>query len=163
MKKTVLFGAIVALGLGTVGCSSDDSNSSQQYKNDIQGEWVEVITLFLDEDRKIIAEELATDNEGCGFDEVEFKGYKLISKSPFKSGEGADCQVDIEENEFTLAGRAITIKIQGEEEEVEVLTSTIVEVSASTLTIEYKDVKDDFPERVVYIQTKHRKKGTLSE
>jgi len=163
MKKTVLFGAIVALGLGTVGCSSDDSNSSQQYKNDIQGEWVEVITLFLDEDRKIIAEEIATDNEGCGFDEVEIKGYKLISKSPFKSGEGADCQVEIEENEFTLAGRVITVKTQGEEEEVEVLTSTIVEVSASTLTIEYKDVNDDFPERVAYIQTKHRKKGTLSE
>lgn len=159
MKKTLLFAALAVLGLGAVGCSSDDS-SSKQYHNEIQGEWVEVKTLFLDKDRKVIAEEIATDNEGCGFDEVEFKGNTLINKSPFRLGEGADCQVETEEIEFTLSGRIITVQIQ-EEEEIEEIKSTIIEVSASTLTIESSDIDGDFPDEVKYIQIKHSKKVTL--
>ncbi|QQU05133.1 hypothetical protein [Myroides odoratus] len=159
MKKTLLFAALAVLGLGAVGCSSDDS-SSKQYHNEIQGEWVEVKTLFLDKDRKVIAEEIATDNEGCGFDEVEFKGNILISKSPFRLEEGADCRVETEEIEFTLSGRIMTVQIQGEEE-IEEIKSTIIEVSASTLTIESSDIDGDFPDEVKYIQTKHSKKVPL--
>lgn len=159
MKKTLLFAALAVLGLGAVGCSSDDS-SSKQYHNEIQGEWIEVKTLFLDKDRKIIAEEIATDNEGCGFDEVEFTGNTLISKSPFRLGEGADCRVETEEIEFTLSGRIITVQIQGEEE-IEEIKSTIIEVSASTLTIESSDIDGDFPDEVKFIQVKHSKKVTL--
>ncbi|MDM1044642.1 lipocalin family protein [Myroides sp. 1354] len=158
MKKTLLIAAFVALGIGTISCSSDDSNS-HNYKKDIQGEWVEVETLYLNEDRKVIAREEATDNDGCGFDEVEFNNTTFFSRSPFKLSEEANCQVDIEESTYTLSERTITFTIV-DGEEIEFKKSTIINVDDSTLTIEYNAGPDDFVEGVTYVQTKHKKKGS---
>ncbi|WP_158963532.1 hypothetical protein [Myroides fluvii] len=162
MRKKILAVALVALGLSTVSCSSDDSSSSKQYKKEIQGEWIEVETLYLDENRRVVSTEKASDNEGCGFDEVEFKENKMIVKMPFRSVKDANCHVELIENRFTLTDRTILVQIKNEEE-IELIKNKIIQVDESTLVLEYANTGDESQEGITYVQTKHTKKQIAQE
>lgn len=156
MKKLILFVTAVALGLGTVACSSDD-NSSNSYKDDIQGEWKEEIIRYLDKSKKVIEDEV-DDNDGCGTDEVEFKGDKAIVTYYSKNYITKLCESDKEERTFEINGETISVILTEEGETIR-QSSRIVTLTKTKLVIETKqDIEQEDPSDVFYVQVEYRRK-----
>lgn len=154
MKKLILFVAAVTLGLGTVSCSSDDNSSST--KDDLQGQWLEVRTFYLDKDKKILKEEQAY-NEGCGVDEIEFKGGFVIQTSFYKDYLTKECKSEVDRDEYKLSGKTISIDYK-EDGEVFTAKSEIVELTSAKLVLEGKeDIKESLSP-VVYYRIEYIKK-----
>jgi hypothetical protein len=156
MKKIFLFVAVAALGLGTVACSSDD-NSSPNYQNDILGEWKEVKTTYLDKDRKVVDEETASTNDGCGVDEIEFKSNTILFKFPFKTFDTKECKVDMDEDTYTISGKTITSVYFDGDERIENKIE-IIELTKTKLVLESSDIEEEFEDGTVYIRTEYSKK-----
>lgn len=155
MKKLILFVTAVALGLGTVACSSDD-NSSSKTKDSLQGQWLEVRTFSLDKDKNIIEEEKAH-NDGCGVDEMEFKGDVVIQTSFYKDYLTKECKSEVDRDEYKLSGKTISVEYR-EEGEVFTAKSEIVELTSAKLILESKEDFEDSTSPVVYYRTEYIKK-----
>ncbi|WP_158963528.1 lipocalin-like domain-containing protein [Myroides fluvii] len=133
MRKFFLLTVVAVLGLATVGCSSDDSGSSK-FDKSIQGVWKESRIIYLDKNMKVIDEEHAYD-EGCGFDEIEFKGSTMFVRAFFKTIKG--CDKDEDQQEFSIKGDRIYIK--GTKE-----SARIIEITNKKLVIEGEYLGSDY-------------------
>ncbi|MGQ8868844.1 lipocalin family protein [Myroides sp. TSA_177.3] len=120
MKKLFLLAVVAVLGLTSVGCTSDD-NSSSNFDTDIQGVWKESRVLFLDKNDKVI-DEYESEDEGCGLDELEFKGKDLISRSFFM--DGTDCEKEEEKVTYYIKGNMLYSNETKESTEIIELTAT---------------------------------------
>ncbi|MDM1398065.1 lipocalin family protein [Myroides odoratimimus] len=143
------------MGGSTLACSSDDNSSTPDYKTSIQGTWKDSKTIFLDKDKKVIGEELASDNNGCGIDEREFKGDVANFKYYYKKivGNTSECVTDEFTDKFEIKGNKISfIDEEGEIEEYE-----ITELNKSKLVIlDLEEVTESevegYPKGTVYIK-----------
>ncbi|MDR0196405.1 MAG: hypothetical protein LBI73_14895 [Myroides sp.] len=133
MKKIFLFAVMAVMGVSALACSSDDNNNgTPDYKAEIQGTWKDSKTIFLDKDKKVIGEKPASDNNGCGINEMEFKGDVWTSKYSYKyiMGDINECRTDTSSNKFVIVGSKISITNEEDIEEYE-----ITEVSKSKLVL----------------------------
>jgi hypothetical protein len=132
MRKLFLVAVVAVLGLASVGCSSDD-NSSSNFDTTIQGVWKESRTLYLDKNDKVIDEDEAYD-EGCGLNELEFKGKDLISRSFFMAETGCDK----EELKVTYAIKGNMLYSNETKESAE-----IIELTATKLVVVGEIIMDE--------------------
>jgi len=144
MKKIFLFASVAILGLASVGCTSDDSNSSQ-FDKDIQGVWIESRTLYLDDNNKVIDEDKAYD-EGCGLNELEFKGKTIISRSFYLDEMG--CEADEFQSTFYIKGDMLYARETNESTKIVELTATKLVIVGEILTDEDVPVIGAFGETV---------------
>ncbi|MFD0700089.1 lipocalin-like domain-containing protein [Myroides pelagicus] len=125
---------MAVMGVSVLACSSDDnSNGTPDYKTEIQGTWKDSKIIFLDKDKKVIGEQPASNNDGCGNDELEFKGDVWTSKYSYKyiNGDINECRTETSSNKFVITGSKISITDEeGYNEEYE-----ITEVSKSKLVL----------------------------
>jgi|GEM_PF-4004978 len=156
MKKLIVFVTAVTFGLGTVACSSDD-NASNSYKDDLQGAWKEAKIFYLDKDKKVISEEF-DDNDGCGSDEIEFKGNMAFATYFYKDYLTKECESEKESTEYSLEGNTISV-ILTEDGETYRHSSTITTLNKTKLVIETKqDIEEESSDEVVYVQIEYNRK-----
>jgi len=163
MKKIFLFAAMAVMGGSTLACSSDDNSSTPDYKTSIQGTWKDSKTIFLDKDKKVIGDRPASNNDGCGIDEREFKGDIVNYTSYYKKtvGNTSECVTSRNTDKFVIAGSKISIiDEEGDMEEFE-----ITELNKSKLVIlDLEEVTESvvegegYPKGTVYIKTEYVRK-----
>ncbi|MFM9403422.1 lipocalin family protein [Myroides odoratimimus] len=166
MKKIFLFTVMTVMGVSTMACSSDDNSSTPDYKSSIQGIWVDSKTVYLDKDRKVLGEELADNNDGCGFGEREFKGDVATFKYPYRYIVGSinECRNDEGTDKYEIKGNKIIIESK-DGDEIDVEEVEIVELTSKKLVIldlekvtESGAEGEGWPKGTVYIQSEYVKK-----
>lgn len=160
MKKIYLFAAMAVMGVSTLACSSDDNSSTPEkanYQEAIQGDWKSSKIIYLDKDRKVISEEAASNNEGCGVDERAYVGDVVTYTFNFKDGKG-ECDSDEMIEKFAIDGSKITYTYE-EDGIVEVIDEEIISLTKTKLLlldldeIEASSAKEEgWPEGTTYIQ-----------
>ncbi|MCS4238585.1 hypothetical protein M2306_001176 [Myroides gitamensis] len=144
MRKLFLVAVVAVLGLASVGCSSDD-NSSSNFDTAIQGVWKESRTLYLDKNDKVIDEDEAYD-EGCGLNELEFKGKDLISRSFFMDETG--CDKEELKITYSIKGNMLYSNETKESTEIIELTATKLVIVGEIITDEDMPIIGTFGKEV---------------
>ena len=139
MKKIILFAAVAVMGLGTWACSSDDNSSTPEkpnYQEAIQGSWKESKIYYLDKDRKVVGEEQAFDNDGCGVDEYTYKDnvVTLLSNYRYIVGDVNECRSGNMIELFSIDGNKITNTYE-EDGITEITTFEIVTLTEKKLVL----------------------------
>lgn len=164
MKKIFLFAVMVVMAVGTLACSSDDnSNGTPDYKTAIQGTWKDSKTIFLDKDKNVIGEKPASNNDGCGIDEREFKGDIVNFTYYYKAivGDTRECVTSRNFDKFVIAGNKITFTDEegdSEEHEItELIKSKLVTISLEEVT-ESVIEGEGYPKGTTFLKFEYEKK-----
>ena len=169
MKKIILFAAVAVMGLGTWACSSDDNSSNPikpTYQEAIQGTWKESKLYFLDKDRKVLKEEQASDNDGCGVDVHTFNGevYTVISNYRVIYGDVNECRTEDIIEKFSIDGNKLT-STYIEDDIEEVTEMEIVSVTETKLILmdldeveESSAIEEGWPKGTRFLQMEFTKK-----
>lgn len=120
MKRFFLLTVALVLGLSTVGCSSDDNGSAlNEVEQKLQGVWTMSKVIYLDKDKKVLAEEFAED-WGCGLEKMEFKEREMIAYSYDLVNN--ECEEEITKVNYVVKNNVIYAR--GEEGSVEIIELT---------------------------------------
>lgn len=97
MKKWFVCIAFIALGVGTVACSSDDAGLSQsEYPTAIIGNWVESKLIYLDENMKVISIKDAFNIHGCSLAELDITAQAFAHIHYYQYSHNEKCEKGIE-------------------------------------------------------------------
>lgn len=166
MKKIFLFVALAMMGVSTVGCSSDDNSSepdASTYQEAIQGRWNLSKVVYLDKDKKVVGEKIASDNNGCGFDERVYAGNMATYLFRYKDATGT-CKEEDNVEKFAINGSTITYTYEEDtfvetyEEEIVSLTKTKLVVIDLDTETESSAAEEGYPKGTVYRQGEFTKK-----
>lgn len=163
MKKIFLFAAMAVMGVSIIACSSDDNNSTPDYKSSIQGVWKDSKTIFLDKDNKVIGERPASNNDGCGINEKEFKGDVVNVKFYYKSTDGTinECRTDESTVKFEIVGKKISFIHEEEDTEeyeiIEMTNNKLVVLDTEVISEGVID-EEEYPKETVYAKYEFVKK-----
>ncbi|WP_413513289.1 lipocalin family protein [Myroides odoratus] len=131
MKKLFLLTVALVLGLGTVGCTSDDNgNSLNKEERKLQGVWTESKFVYLDKDKKILGEDFAED-WGCGLDKIEFKDREMIIRSYEEVYN--ECEEEVIKVTYTVKNNIIYTQNMEESAEIVELTDNKLVLKAELL------------------------------
>lgn len=135
MKKRIVIAFLAIIGLMTGSCSSDDTGSTSNYQNEIQGNWKESKIVYLNTNKKVIKEEEASNRYGCDIKEVQFDQHLFLELLSFRPSADKECVLRQIKNTFTLDGNSMEVEYVGDDY-IELNTYTIVQLNQTKLAFE---------------------------
>ena len=160
MKNWLIYLAFVALGVGSVACSSDDTSiSAADYPTAIKGTWVESELIYLNEHKHFISSAKPSNLHGCDVDEIEIKDQTFSEIRYYQYDHNVKCEQGMQTHTYELEGNQINTEFIGDDY-IQNGVFTIINVSPSQLTLERKATWYDngTPTDAFYIKTVYHRK-----